>query len=86
MKINLNWLVFFREQPAGRKFFDAAYKRNPEEARKRITQHDGRMKMMLWEFMQVYGPGMRMGFTNVPVETEIELVDPWEIICDDNSR
>jgi hypothetical protein len=76
MKVNVNQQVLIRETKIGKDIYDTYYtsiKLDPEIYRKMQSQPDGRLKMELWQVMQVYGRAIGMGFA-IPFETEIEIL------------
>jgi len=75
--INLNQQCLIRERPRGVAQFNTHFwelRLNPETYRKLYSQKDGRLKMMLWDVMKIYGPAMIMGPPSA-IDTEIEVLD-----------
>lgn len=76
MKFNLNDAVIISETPLGVRLFDKQHLDlglDPEAYRKMYRQPDGRLKLPLFEVMNIYGSGICLG-SPTPIETEIELV------------
>jgi hypothetical protein len=76
IKINLNDTIRFRIRPRGVKLYEDHYTKYgltpPPLKREGETIADRMIEMQLWEFANIFGPGMMMG-ADPPVETTVEI-------------
>ena len=94
VKINLNSFVWFKPTEKGKEAYRRRYY-HLEQILKEVQLSDatpfpvseikldenGYAKMQLWEFMQIFGEYMVMGFDNVIESLEI-IADEYEIVKD----